>query len=111
VPHPCFEAPHATWTTTEPGQLGRTITGYFDEGFWRSTNAEGIRGKVGAYHRTLATYLNLLLAMGFRLDRVEEPHFSVPAVERVPSYGVLPTILLMRARRGGSGAIIPERWG
>ena len=45
---------------------------YFDEGLW-FTDGTGVRGKVGANHRTLSTYLTTLLESGFTLERIEEP--------------------------------------
>jgi ubiquinone/menaquinone biosynthesis C-methylase UbiE len=38
VPHPCFEAPHATWARAEDGVHRRLVGNYLVEGFWRSTN-------------------------------------------------------------------------
>jgi hypothetical protein len=32
-----------------------------------------IRGQVGAYHRTLSTYLNTAVAAGWLLERLVEP--------------------------------------
>ncbi|HAL49192.1 MAG TPA: class I SAM-dependent methyltransferase, partial [Dehalococcoidia bacterium] len=46
---------------------------YFAEGFWRSENPDGVRGKVGAHHRTLSTYLNGLVEAGLSLERLVEP--------------------------------------
>ena len=65
VTHPCFQMP--------PPAAADAERRYFDEGFWRSDNPDGVRGKVGAYHRTLATYLNSLAAAGLRLEKVAEP--------------------------------------
>lgn len=98
ITHPCFEAPHARWLDEGSGRPARVIPAYFDEGFWRSTNPGGVRGQVGAYHWTLATYINALGDAGFVVERIEEPQFSGAAVERVPGYAVVPTVLLLRAR-------------
>ena len=76
--HPCFETPFrlpeeppvlldATGTPT-----ARVIHRYASEGFWQS-GGTGVRGHMGAYHRTLATLLNDLLAAGFLLETLEEP--------------------------------------
>jgi hypothetical protein len=45
---------------------------YVKEGLWHS-NGSGVRGHMGAYHRTLSTLINDLLAAGFLLERLEEP--------------------------------------
>jgi ubiquinone/menaquinone biosynthesis C-methylase UbiE len=62
IPHPYFETPHAQWTSLpDPDHpLGRIVTGYFDERQWFSLNPDGVRSRVGDYHRMLSTYLNQL---------------------------------------------------
>ena len=45
---------------------------YKQEGLWHSGGI-GVRGRVGAYHRMLSTYLNGLVANGFELTRFLEP--------------------------------------
>jgi hypothetical protein len=42
------------------------VSGYFDEVYWTSANPSGVRGQVGEYHRTLATYLNTLVEGAYR---------------------------------------------
>lgn len=59
ITHPCFQGP--------PDQS------YYDEGFWRSNNLQGVRGQVGVHHRTLSTYLNALTEAGLFVERVSEP--------------------------------------
>jgi SAM-dependent methyltransferase len=74
ITHPCFQAPGTRIETDGAGNFQvRAVSRYTEEGFWRSDNPAGIRGKVGSYHRTLATYLNMLLAAGFTLTRMAEP--------------------------------------
>jgi len=73
IVHPCFQTPHSDWLTLPDGQIARGVSGYFAEGFWRSENREGVRGKVGAYHRTLSTYLNALTPAGLSLEKASEP--------------------------------------
>ena len=67
--------------------------GYFAEGWW-NTGGPGVRGRVGANHRTLATYLNVLVAHGFALEAVDEPRWS-PGTGGPP----LPFFLVTRWRR------------
>ena len=78
--HPCFESPFDT--ENPPVEVSESddfvacrVSRYLEEGFWTS-GGDGIRGKVGAYHRTLSTYLNDLLASGFRLEAILEPSLS-----------------------------------
>lgn len=73
IVHPCFQTPRSTWIQREDGTTARVVSGYFDEGFWRSDNPNGVRGKVGAYHRTLSTYLNALASAGLALEKAVEP--------------------------------------
>ena len=47
----------------------RMVGGYWSEGYWRSDSRVGPPGKIGAYHRTLSTYLNTLLDAGLLLSR------------------------------------------
>lgn len=78
--HPCYpgaDGGPASW----PAEGG-----YFAEGRWLPPNATGVRGAVGANHRTLSAYLNALLEVGFRFDTAAEPRI-----------GTVPTILLIRA--------------
>jgi len=97
--HPCFSSPHAQGRTAADGDLTWEISTYFVEGFWRSDNPEGVRGRVGAYHRTLSTYLNNLVRAGFQIERMIEPQATGATLERVPSYGVVPAFLLVRCSK------------
>ena len=65
ITHPCFQTPVSRWIITEEGTTAREVGEYFVEGYWRSDNVHGVRGKVGAHHRTLSTYLNSLSEAGF----------------------------------------------
>ncbi len=94
ITHPCFEAPHATWEDDVPiPEAGRVIHSYLDEGFWRSHFSGGVRGKVGAWHRTIGTYLNTMIATGWMLERLVEP---AGGVER-QNPGI-PRLVVMRFR-------------
>ena len=96
ITHPCFEAPHAQWTTAADGTISREVSTYFKEGFWRSTNAEGVRGKVGANHRMLSTYINTLTRSGFVIDRIIEPEPTDEIAKQVPGYRIVPAFMLVR---------------
>jgi hypothetical protein len=62
---------------------------------------------VGAYHRTLATYVNALADAGLALERLAEPHptsavgadAQAPAFEVRPVWREVPAVLVARARR------------
>lgn len=77
--HPCFDGSPFTWpdepkyVLDEEGvPIAVTVRRYATEGHWRS-GGTGVRGRVGSHHRTLSTYINDLLASGFRLQRLDEP--------------------------------------
>lgn len=77
VLHPCFESPFRP--DDPPLELGQSgeflscrVSRYLEEGHWTS-GGEGVRGKVGACHRTLSTYLNDLIGSGFELRAIYEP--------------------------------------
>jgi len=99
--HPCFQSPHTKILHDESGiAVGRKIVQYAKEGFWRSDNPNGIRGRVGAYHRTLSTYLNTLLSTGFSLRYIEEPTLQ-DANDELVHHQVqreLPSVMVMVAQ-------------
>jgi 2-polyprenyl-3-methyl-5-hydroxy-6-metoxy-1,4-benzoquinol methylase len=70
--HPCFHTSQSGEMETPSGVL-RTIRRYFVEGFWRSDTRHGPPGKIGAYHRTLSTYIDALTDAGLQLSRLSEP--------------------------------------
>jgi SAM-dependent methyltransferase len=72
--HPCFPGNENGLSSWPPDG------GYEAEGFWTSPehNPEGVRLRVGSSHRTLSTYLNVLLDAGFVLEHLSEPSARVP---------------------------------
>jgi SAM-dependent methyltransferase len=92
--HPCFPGLDAAQIASSwpPG-------GYFTEGWWATVAARsGIRRRVGANHRTLATYLNALTGRGLAVTEVREPEPPAPWLAgAVP----VPTYLALRCVRSG----------
>jgi hypothetical protein len=72
-----------------------TVTGYFDERFWRSTNPHGVR-RVGNHHRQLGTYLNAAVAAGFALEAVAEPPARPLLAAQNPLYAEVPIFFAAR---------------
>ncbi|MEM7032787.1 MAG: class I SAM-dependent methyltransferase, partial [Chloroflexota bacterium] len=77
VLHPCFETPFTVpETITEADETGNFVAcrvmHYTQEGHWNS-GGTGMRGTVGAHHRTLSSYINHLLKNGFQLKDLAEP--------------------------------------
>ena len=100
VEHPMFTAPaEPHWALNAAGRKTWPIDGYLDEGP-RSTDwlAKGVIKQ----HRTLATYINMLLRLGFAISHVEE---WGPSEEQIASRPNLaderqrPPFLLVAARR------------
>lgn len=102
ITHPCFEPPHAQWVTTSDGKISREISNYVDEGFWRSTYSEGVRGKVGAHHRMLSTYINTLVHTGFKIIQIVEPIATTEIAEQDPRFQTIPVFMLIRCQKMAS---------
>jgi SAM-dependent methyltransferase len=98
--HPIYTAPAAPgWSQDAAGRKTWPIDGYLDEGP-RSTDwlAKGVIKQ----HRTIATYLNMLLRLGFTLTHIEE---WGPSAEQIAAQPTLaderqrPPFLMISARR------------
>lgn len=92
--HPCFEPPHARVTEVD-GRAAKQANGYFEEGWWRSKNADSLL--VWRHHRRLATIINSLVAAGFRVDQVREPQGAGTLLDVAPIYGEVAEVLAIRA--------------
>jgi SAM-dependent methyltransferase len=73
--HPCF--PGLRKGGSEQLSSWPPDRGYAAEGWW-TTHGDGVRGRVGANHRMLSTYLNATLRAGFELEEFSEPEGQVP---------------------------------
>jgi SAM-dependent methyltransferase len=100
VEHPVFTAPaKPAWSVTADGRKTWPLDGYLNEGP-RST--DWLVPGVIKQHRTLATYVNLLLRQGFVLSHLEE---WGPTAEQIAERHELaderhrPPFLLVAARR------------
>lgn len=96
ITHPCFETPTSDWADEQGRPVRRVVSGYFQEGFWRSEHPQGVRGRVGAYHRTLSTYVNLLTEMGLVVERFVEPAATGELAGWLPGFREVPAVLLVR---------------
>ena len=100
VVHPVLQTPGSPRWVVEGGEIvGVELRGYFAEGFWRRDNEEGVRGRVGAYHRTLSTYVNGLSCAGLRIERLLEPRAGGPFAESSPVYENVPVVLVVRCSK------------
>jgi SAM-dependent methyltransferase len=98
--HPIYTAPSAPgWSVDANGRKTWPVDAYLDEGP-RSTDwlAKGVIKQ----HRTIATYLNLLLRLGFALTHVEEWGPTAAQIAAQPAWAherQRPPFLLVAARR------------
>jgi SAM-dependent methyltransferase len=102
VEHPIYTAPGAPqWFIDATGRKTWPIDRYLDEGR-RST--DWLTRGVIKQHRTLATYLNLLLHRGFAITRVEEwgpTDAQIAARPALAEERQRPAFLLVAAHRPG----------
>jgi ubiquinone/menaquinone biosynthesis C-methylase UbiE len=99
VEHPLFTAPsQPTWSLDAAGHKIWPVDGYLNEGP-RSTNwlAKGVI----KHHRTLATYVNMLIRLGFSISHVEEWGPTEEQIAAQPNWAderQRPPFLLVAAR-------------
>jgi len=99
VEHPIFTAPSKpNWSLIAPGRNTWPVDGYLDEGP-RSTDwlAKGVIKQ----HRTLATYINMLIRLGFAISHVEEWGPTEEQIAAQPNWAderQRPPFLLVAAR-------------
>jgi SAM-dependent methyltransferase len=100
VEHPIFTAPaEPNWSRNAAGCKTWPIDGYLDEGP-RST--DWLTKGVIKQHRTLATYINMLLRIGFAISHVEEWGPTKEQIASRPEWAderQRPPFLLVAARR------------
>jgi ubiquinone/menaquinone biosynthesis C-methylase UbiE len=70
VEHPIYTAPsQPNWSLDAAGRKAWPVEGYLDEG---PRSADWLAKGVIKQHRTLGTYINMLIAIGFVISHVEE---------------------------------------
>jgi ubiquinone/menaquinone biosynthesis C-methylase UbiE len=100
VVHPIFQTPGSPrWIREEDVIVGTEIRNYFAEGYWRRDNLDGVRGRVGAYHRTFSTYFNALVQSGLTIEHCSEPRATGRFGELAPVYKELPVALIVRCTK------------
>jgi ubiquinone/menaquinone biosynthesis C-methylase UbiE len=89
--HPCFCTPGHSSLKDEHGVCThKVVSNYFKEGPWEFTwtlskeadQSDALSFTSMSYHRTLSTYINSLLKVGFALKEIQEPRSSAKACER-----------------------------
>jgi SAM-dependent methyltransferase len=100
VEHPIYTAPaEPGWSVDAAGRKTWPVDGYLEEGP-RST--DWLTRGVIKQHRTIATYLNLLLGLGFAISHVEEwgpTREQIAARPELADERQRPPFLLVEARR------------
>lgn len=100
VEHPIYTAPaEPGWSVDAAGRRTWALDGYLEEGP-RST--DWLTRGVIKQHRTIATYLNLLLGLGFAISHVEEwgpTREQIAARPELADERQRPPFLLVAARR------------
>ena len=100
VEHPIYTAPrNPGWTGDPAGGKSWPVDSYLDEGP-RST--DWLTKGVIKHHRTLATYVNMVIGLGFTLCRVEEWAPSEEQIAAHPEWAnerQRPPFLLIAAKR------------
>ncbi|HEX6777991.1 MAG TPA: methyltransferase domain-containing protein [Ktedonobacterales bacterium] len=95
ITHPYVQMPDSAWNQRADGTIIRESGNYFAEGFWMPAPGSGVRGRVGAQHRTLSTYCNSLTRAGFQIQAISEPRASGDLEQRFPGYRSLPAALVV----------------
>ena len=86
VEHPILLAPTAPkWTILESGATVWPLDRYLDEG---PRSIDWLVNGVAKVHRTVATYLNVLMESGFSIRRIEEWGPSPKQISRNPDWAL-----------------------
>lgn len=95
ITHPCFKSP-ATGELTDhvDGSVRRVVGRYFAEGYWPGPGARAATLPIGAYHRTLSSYVNSLARAGLVIEQMIEPAGTPDA----PVWYQVPCLLYARCR-------------
>jgi ubiquinone/menaquinone biosynthesis C-methylase UbiE len=117
VTHPCFDTPLRGWVRDGAGrkvayQCGdyfQEVQGRVEEWLFSAVPAE-VRGglppfRTPKFYRTLSTWLNSFLDVGFVPDRFEEPCASRDTAARLPQFAgtrIVPLYLVLRCRKHGN---------
>ena len=100
VEHPIFTAPSVPgWSTNSAGRKIWPVDSYLDEG---PRKTDWLTQGVIKHHRTLATYINMLVRIGFAISHVEEWGPTPDQIAATPAWADArqrPPFLLIAARR------------
>jgi ubiquinone/menaquinone biosynthesis C-methylase UbiE len=102
ITHPCFKAP-ATGDLVDHvnKSVRRTVGRYFDEGYWDGPGLHSETLPVGAFHRTLSTYVAALTRAGLVIEQLREPQ----QFDRQPVWQEVPQLLYVRCHLSAQGPV------
>jgi ubiquinone/menaquinone biosynthesis C-methylase UbiE len=96
ITHPAFKTPATGDLVDHVNKSARRTVGkYFEEGYWDGPGRHNDALPVGAYHRTLSTYVNTLTQAGLAIEQLREPQ----QFDRQPVWQEVPQLLYARTRR------------
>jgi ubiquinone/menaquinone biosynthesis C-methylase UbiE len=96
ITHPCFKTPATGDLVDHTNKsVRRTVGRYFSEGYWDGPGLHRDALPIGAYHRTLSTYVDALTRAGLVIDQMREPPLDHP-----PVWQEVPQLLYVRCHRG-----------
>jgi ubiquinone/menaquinone biosynthesis C-methylase UbiE len=85
ITHPCFKTPATGELIDHTNKsVRRTVGRYFAEGYWDGPGQHRDALPVGAYHRTLSTYVNALTGAELVIEQMREPPLDGPVWREVP---------------------------
>ena len=114
ITHPCFDTPHRRNLRTPEGQTYAIEVGnYFQStdgrvdqwtfsGMPAAVRTDVRKFDVPRFHRTVSSWLNLMIAAGFSLERIEEPAPTEAALSACPTIRdaqIVAYFLHIRARK------------
>ncbi len=114
IMHPCFAPPHRRVIRDASGEAQAVeVARYFDHAdgevqHWTFSAApDAVRSRVTpfatpVFHRTLSEWLNAVIEIGFRVERIGEPSADEATASRVPAVAdtrIAPLFLHIRARK------------
>lgn len=102
ITHPCFKTPATGDLVDHVSQSARRTVGrYFDEGYWDGPGLHSETLPVGAYHRTLSTYVAALTGAGLVIEQLREPQ----QFDRQPVWQEVPQLLYVRCNRTANSSV------
>ncbi|WP_448544916.1 methyltransferase domain-containing protein [Roseiflexus sp.] len=123
IPHPCFDTPHrrnlrdehGRTYAIEVGNYFHSLDGEISEWIFGAAPPQATQGlpqfKIPRFTRTVSQWLNLLIDVGFVIERVEEPYPGdalVLACPNIQDAQIVAYFLHIRARKPRQSTMPPD---